>query len=140
MSRQCDYLASVPSSYFIEVLLCISIKNVFLVLPCLGLLVKRQCDNVASVASSYLVEFISVINVFIDLFWSACQQIRDDLQKLMRTVATLLCRDFNLTLGDASLQQRIDTFVNDVFTFERDLANVCETHRRLVKTLVSRLY
>jgi hypothetical protein len=51
------------------------------------------------------------------------QHVRDAYKAYMRTVAQLLVRDANMTLNDAT-KQRIETFVKDVFEFEKGLANV----------------
>ncbi|XP_064634733.1 endothelin-converting enzyme homolog isoform X2 [Lineus longissimus] len=51
------------------------------------------------------------------------QNVRDAYKAYMRTVAQLLVRDNNMTLNDAT-KQRIETFVKDVFEFEKGLANI----------------
>jgi len=44
----------------------------------------------------------------------------------MRTVAQLLARDSGLTLDPNTLANKIETFVNDAFDMEFQLANVSE--------------
>ena len=52
------------------------------------------------------------------------QQIRDDYKKFMRTVAQLLARDSGLQLDPSVRDNKIETFVNDAYDIEFQLANV----------------
>ncbi|KAL4225048.1 Membrane metallo-endopeptidase-like 1 [Mactra antiquata] len=52
------------------------------------------------------------------------QQIRNDYKKFMRTVANLLAQDSGLTLDPDTLTNKVETFVNDAFDMEFQLANI----------------
>ncbi|XP_045176532.2 endothelin-converting enzyme homolog isoform X1 [Mercenaria mercenaria] len=52
------------------------------------------------------------------------QQIRDDYKKFMRTVAQLLAGDSGLNLDQNILANKIQTFVDDAFDIEFQLANI----------------
>ena len=52
------------------------------------------------------------------------RQIRDDYKKFMRTVAQLLARDSGLQLDPSVRDNKIETFVNDAYDIEFQLANV----------------
>lgn len=47
-----------------------------------------------------------------------------DYKRFMRTVAGYLVRDSGVSINATEKQQRIDTFVDDVFLVESTLANV----------------
>ncbi|WAR03838.1 ECE1-like protein [Mya arenaria] len=52
------------------------------------------------------------------------EQIRRDYKKFMRTVGQLLARDSGLTLDRDVVANKLDTFVNDAFDIEFQLANI----------------
>ena len=46
------------------------------------------------------------------------------MKTFMRRLANFLIRDSNITIDNATKNARIETFINDAFTIEMNLANV----------------
>ncbi|XP_074652409.1 endothelin-converting enzyme homolog isoform X1 [Tubulanus polymorphus] len=54
---------------------------------------------------------------------NATKHIRDAYKTYMRTIAKFLIRDANVTMSSEVQERRLNTFVDDVFSFETHLAN-----------------
>ncbi|XP_061180117.1 endothelin-converting enzyme 1-like [Saccostrea echinata] len=63
------------------------------------------------------------------MFWyyytePSTEKYRNDMKTFMRRLANFLVRDSNITLDNATKNTRIETFINDAFTIEMNLANI----------------
>ena len=55
-------------------------------------------------------------------------QIQEDYKKFIRSVGTLLVRDSGVVINETDKADRIETFVNDAYDIEFQLANVRRRH------------
>lgn len=71
------------------------------------------------VPTSILLKFCTCsLIVFLQLF--------DDTKTFMKTIAKLVIRDSGSTMSDAEMEQKAQSFAEDVFNFESQLANVSD--------------
>lgn len=82
--------------------------------------IHRCCYiNAVLVPTSILLKFCTCsLIVFLQLF--------DDTKTFMKTIAKLVIRDSGSTMSDAEMEQKAQSFAEDVFNFESQLANVSD--------------